>query len=271
MHHSITMNRLAACAAIGFAACWVPAAYADTVLETSIEHRLQLDFHVSDTALKALLPAGWEPNVATAGPAKDANIRMIFVDQVNITGPDGKPLGAGSNQFVYLAAPVKQTGTSNVAQMVIGGLSADPSAEPGSFPGMLPANNVSMRYFLTGRNVPLAMPSAQDVPVNTQEDWSFSAATGEHMQIHAVYQRAPTARAVTTTNVYSHTDPANYTTWKVDAGVDITRNATVNVGTRLTQFSYKAGGGSIATLFDGTEKVLSVDSQPSYTRVVSKP
>jgi len=36
--------------------------------------------------------------------------------------------------------------------------------------------------------------------------------------------------------------------------------ATVNVGDRVREFSYKASGGRIGALFDGTERVLSIDA-----------
>src|SRR3982074_2488098 len=95
-------------------------AHAETFIEHSAEAQMQLDFHVPDAALAAMLPAGWEPNVGTAGPAKDANLRMIFIDRVDITGPDGKPLGRGSNQLVYLAIPIKQPSTGPTGQMILG-------------------------------------------------------------------------------------------------------------------------------------------------------
>src|SRR3979411_3280243 len=102
-------------------------------LEHSAEAQMQLDFHVPDAALAAMLPAGWEPNVATAGPAKDANLRMVFSDRVHIPGPDGKPLGRGSNQLVYLAIPIKQPSTGTVGQMIIAGITAAPAQPPGPF------------------------------------------------------------------------------------------------------------------------------------------
>src|ERR1700726_4187697 len=82
-------------------------ANADTLLESSVETRFQLDLHVSDAALKPFLPAGWTMNVATAGAAKDANLRAVFIDRVTINGPTGAPLGTGTNRLVYLVAPVK--------------------------------------------------------------------------------------------------------------------------------------------------------------------
>ena len=86
-----------------------PTANAQTVIEQAIEYRFQLDFRVNDAALQKMLPAGWEPNIAAMGPAKDCNLRMIFIDRVDVMGADGKPLPKGSTRLVYLAIPVKQS------------------------------------------------------------------------------------------------------------------------------------------------------------------
>src|SRR6267154_1089910 len=92
---------LTGCAIVGLTG----QAVAQTMVEHSSEVRMQLDFVVPAPALAKFLPAGWEPNVATQGPAKDCNVRMIFIDRVDITGADGAPVG--SSRLVYLAAPVK--------------------------------------------------------------------------------------------------------------------------------------------------------------------
>src|SRR5579872_3365100 len=119
-------------------------AHAETLMENSLETRFQLDLHVPDAALAAFLPSGWTPNVAAQGPAKDANLRVIFIDRVTINGPDGKPVGkTGSNRLVYLVAPVKDPGGANV-QMVVGGLTEDPADAPGPFGVYLPATTHNM-------------------------------------------------------------------------------------------------------------------------------
>src|SRR5712664_2876787 len=64
---------------------------AQTLVENSAEFRMQLDFRVPDAALQKMLPAGWEPVIATQGPAKDCNIRLIFIDRVDVTGADNTP------------------------------------------------------------------------------------------------------------------------------------------------------------------------------------
>jgi hypothetical protein len=56
-----------------------------------------------------------------------------------------------------------------------------------------------------------------------------------------------------------------------ERGLDIMRNATVNVGDRIKEFSYKTSGGRIAKRFDGSEKVLSIDAIHWSHRATSAP
>ncbi|HET6206478.1 MAG TPA: hypothetical protein VFD98_06680, partial [Terracidiphilus sp.] len=118
---------------------------AQTLQETSSETRFQLDLKVPEAALASYLPKGWAPNVAAQGAAKDCNLRAVFINRITINGPDGKPVGKGSNRLVYLVAPVKDSGGANV-QLVIGGLTGDPADAPGPFGVYLPAttHNVTL-------------------------------------------------------------------------------------------------------------------------------
>src|SRR5579862_7359022 len=145
---------------------------AETLQEYSAEARFQLDFHVPDAVLGALLPTGWTSNVAAQGPAKNANLRVIFIDRMTINGPDGKPAGKGSNRLVYLAAPVKDPSGASV-QLIVGGLTADPADAPGPFGNYLPAATYSVQRSTT---------SATTGPVVDSQDWMFAAASGERIE-----------------------------------------------------------------------------------------
>src|SRR5258706_2743260 len=149
------------------------AASAQTPVEYSSEARFQLDVHVPDAALAPFLPAGWSPNIAAQGAAKDANLRVVFIDRVTINAPDGKPLGKGSNRLVYLVAPVKDATGANV-QLVIGGLTEDPSDAPGAFCVYLPATTHDLRMF--HEQMGLASPTPQGL--------AFQAASGRHPALH---------------------------------------------------------------------------------------
>jgi len=168
--------------AAGALAVLVQQASAETLVENSYETRFQLDLKVPDAALASYLPAGWMPNVATQGAAKDCNLRCVFIDRVTINGPDGKPVGKGSNRLVYLVAPVKDPAGEN-AQLVIGGLTEEPTDAPGPFGVYLLATTHTMQ-----RNT----SSGGSGPILDSQDWVFGAANGERLEMHIKKIRAPT-------------------------------------------------------------------------------
>jgi hypothetical protein len=234
---------------------------AQTPVESSVETRFQLDVHVPDAALASYLPAGWTPNVATQGAAKDANLRVVFIDRLTINGPDGKPLGKGSNCLVYLVAPVKDP-TGAAVQLVIGGISQDSTDNPGPFGVYLPAVTHTMQRSLSDNNGGLT----------ESQDWLFTAASGEHLELHIKYDRGAGNRAAPAeVKFYSAKNPIFYQVSRQEQVLDILRNATTNPPDRVRDFSFKASGGSYAKLFDGTEKLLSWDNIMWINRTVSVP
>ena len=248
-----------------FAAACIGAAViagAQTLRETSGEARFQLDFHVPDAALAAMLPQGFTPNVATQGPAKDANIRVIFVDRMTVNGADGKPVGKGSGRFVYLAAPVKDPTGAN-AQVVIGGLTDDPADAPGPFGVYLPATTHRMQRSTT---------SSGGGPVIDKQDWVFAAATGEHLEVHLTYEHGVGNKGNPGEGkFYSAKNPAMLQIWRQEQVLDILRNTTTNPPDHVRKFSFKGGGGTYARLFDGSQRTLSWDNIVWVTRSVMQP
>src|SRR6516225_4357348 len=185
----------------------VQSAGADTLVENSAEFRFQLDFHVNDAALQKLLPAGWEPVVATQGPAKDANLRVIFIDRVDVTNPDNTPKTA--DQLVYIAIPVKQTGTNNAGQMIINGLVSDAREAPGPFGTYVHAPSVKVsRSFNTVEGVTLG-----------EENWEFVGANGERLETHVKYERGAGRRNPPgDVKFFDPARPEVYQIFKIDSG-----------------------------------------------------
>ena len=79
--------------ALGAFAVVVQQTHAQTLVESSAEARFQLDLQVPQAALMSFIPSGWTTNVSTRGPAKDANLRAIFIERLTINGPEGRPVG----------------------------------------------------------------------------------------------------------------------------------------------------------------------------------
>lgn len=234
---------------------------AQTLLENSAEARFQLDLAVPQTALNAFLPPGFAMNVAAQGPAKDCNLRAIFIDRLSISAPDGKPVGKGSNRLVYLAAPVKDASGAN-AQLIIGGLTADPSDAPGPFGNYIHAPSVTANRTIKG----------EGGTVLETQDWVFKAASGEQLEMHITFERGVSNRAAASeTKFYSAKNPATYQISKQEQVLEILRNPTTNPPDRVKSFSFKGGGGSFAKIFDGTEKPVSWDNIMWIMRSVSAP
>jgi hypothetical protein len=222
-------------------------------IEISQEARFQLDVKVPDAALAAYLPQGWTPNVAAQGPAKDCNLRVIFIDRVTINSPDGKPLGRGSNRLVYLAAPVKEPGGTNV-QLIIGGLTEDPADAPGPFGNYLLATTHTMQRTTTS-------PASGNGPIVDTQDWNFTAASGEHLEMRIKYARGVANKGnPNEVRFYSAKNPTFFQISRQEQVLDILRNVTTNPPDRVQEFSFKGSGGTYAKLFDGTEKMLSWDN-----------
>jgi hypothetical protein len=249
---------LAVLLAAGVAGGSVQPAAAQNLVEQSAEARMQIDFHVPEAALKAMLPAGVEPAIAAAGAAKDANLRMIFIDRIAVTAPDGAPIGSG--QMVYLAIPIKQPPTTAVAQMLIYGLTSDPKEAPGPFGVYQLASTHHMERSTTA-----------DAQAQTTENWDFAAASGEHVELHLKYDRGIGRKASNETKFFSSVNPGFYQIFKVDQNLDIMRNDTITVPDKVKEFQYKASGGKIAALFDGSERVLSIDCLSWYNRAIYLP
>jgi len=248
-------------AAILLAAGALAVVNAQTMVEYSAEARFQLDVRVPDAALASYLPPGWTPNIAAQGAAKDANLRVIFIDRQSINGPDGRPLGKGSNRLVYLAAPVREPGGTNV-QLIIGGLTEDPADAPGPFGNYLLAKSHKM----------VRSTSSGEGPIVESQDWVFTAAGGEHLEMHITFEKGVANKGnPNEVRFHSAKTPAFFQISRQEQVLDILKNVTTNPRDRVKQFSYKAGGGSYAKLFDGTEKMLSWDNILWINRTVLVP
>lgn len=236
-------------------------ALGQTLVESSTEARFQLDFQVPEAALRTFLPEGWTTNVATQGPAKDANLRVIFIERLTINGPEGSPVGDGSTLLVYLTVPATDPAGANV-QLVIGGLTENPEDAPGPFGVYLPATTHTLRRATTSGSGPIV----------ESQDWVFASETGEHFRMRITFERGVgSRRPARDTRFHSATDPLLVEISRQQQVLDILRNVTTTPPDRVRDFSFAGGGGRFAGLFDGTERILSWDNIVWLNRDVLRP
>ena len=136
---------------------------------------------------------------------------------------------------------MKQSGSSTVGQMIIAGLTSEPKDAPGPFGNyeLATTNRMDRSVTVAGKDTLM------------EEDWEFVAASGERLEVHLKYERAPARKGGSEVKFFSPTNPSSYQIFKIEQGIDIMRNATVPVRDRVKEFSYKAAGGRLGPLFDG--------------------
>jgi hypothetical protein len=236
-------------------------AHAQILIENSVETRFQIDLKVPNAALLAYFPYGFTSSVATQGPAKDCNLRLVFIDRITVNDPDGKPMGRGSARLAYLVAPAKDP-DGNAIQLVIGGLTDDPEDAPGYYGNYL---------FASTHDIKRTTQTAANA-VNETQDWVFAAKSGEHLEMHIKFDRGVgTRNPPADVRFYSAVNPTNYQISHQEQVLDILRNTTTTPPDRVKEFTLKTSGGSYDKLFDKTVKVLSWDNILWISRSVSNP
>jgi hypothetical protein len=256
MKKTVALAALLMMSGTAFAQAPAPAA-TGMVVEQSNEYRFQIDLQVNQTALNKLLPAGWESAAAATGAAKDCNLRLIFIDRVNVLDGAGRVLAPGKDTVVYLEAPVKQTGGTQAARIVLAGISENNLATAATFGTLVKATRVA-----TARTIATA-----DGKTIVTEDWDLTGTGGEHAKLHVKYQRGPAGRAASDVRFINAANPAQFVTAHTEQETDITTTPP----DRVQEFSLDAGGGKFASLLDGTQKPLSWDAQPTYRRSIAQP
>jgi hypothetical protein len=249
---------LIAVAALSAMAALHPASAQEKLVATYGEARTILAFKVSDAALQKILPAGWASSPIGAGPSKDANLTVSFIDCLTVQGPDGKP--EGTLQLAAVAAPVKKTGTDATVAMVITGFASVPSFVPGPY-GTFALGKVTMDRSL--HTDPAGISRAE-------ESWEFRGDGGAVIQLQLQFVRGVAARGKVEAKIYSSVRPDFYRIYRIEQAVDVVRS--VPAGTdQVQKYVFKASGPQFAPLFDGSEQLISVTSLPWYSRQVFLP
>src|SRR6266850_2382334 len=109
------MNPLASLTLLAAALIVFPDARAETSAGSNADTRVVLTFKVRPEAVQQWLSGPWRVDSFQTGPAKGANVSLVFVDQHLVVDADGKPMGSGVNRTLALVVPAKHSGTGAFA------------------------------------------------------------------------------------------------------------------------------------------------------------
>jgi len=233
------------------------AAAEEKLVGTYGEVRTVRAFKASPAAVQKLLPEGWEPAPIAAGPSKDANLNVVFIDWITVTNPDGKP--GNTVRIAALAAPARKKGTQEAVPMVVAGL-ASGSYAPGVYGTFAPAKVTADRHERTDASG----------TSTAEEAWEYVGEGGDKIQLQLRYTRGVAERTKIETKPHSPVKPEFYRIYRIEQAADVVRSTVTGVD-RVQNISFTASGPKLSRLFDGKEELVSITSLPWYSRQVTLP
>jgi hypothetical protein len=105
---------------------------------------------------------------------------------------------------------------------------------------------------------------------NVEESWEFKADDGGPLRLQLQYDRGTEVISKTEATPYSVVRPEFYRIYRIEQATDVVRS-TVTGTDRTRKFLFKAAGGKLSQLFDGSEQLISVTALPWYSRRVFLP
>jgi hypothetical protein len=228
-----------------------PALAAEKYVGSNVDSRTILAFKVADAAVQKFLPGSWEPDVATAGPAKDVNLRVTFIDRMVNEDAEGKALDPV--RIATLTIPAKMKGSETRGTVIFRAYVTDARAIPGPY-GISVHASANME-----RKVRIDPAGATTV----EESWNFQSQDGDSIQLQIQYVRGAFPRGKAEVKLYSAVKPEFYRIYRSEQSTDVVRSATAD---RVQKVQFKASGPKLSPLFDGSEQLIGVTSNPWYTR-----
>lgn len=237
-----------------------PPASAETLVESHVDSRVALALRVRQEELQGWLPAPWNVNPIAAGPSKEANLLIFFIDKLLTQDAEGKPIAGGIERSAALLIPAKHQQTGETAPFVIRIFTASPSAVPGPYKNSVHA---AVRREHTEKGTSLEAGIGSD-------SWDVRDAGGGIIELLIQYQRAVHSRAKAEAKVRSAVEPSFFRIYRFDQGGDVVKSIPAGIN-RVQSYQLRVTVPELRKLFDGTEQLVSITLLPWYVRQVFLP
>ncbi len=223
-------------------------------VETMLQNRVILTFKADAQEVQRWLPAGWQPEPIPAGPSKDSNLIVLFVEKVLAQDAQGKPAGPTSRN-VTLVVPARNAASGESSPLVIRTYESDPKDLPGFYKAAVPAS-VEREHSASGSGTK---------PGRASERWSMKDEKGALIELALEFERGTPARVKQEMKPRSAVDPATWRIYRQEQALQVLKSTAVNVD-RLKQYRFEVKVPELEKLFDGKEQLVSVIDVPWYSR-----
>lgn len=235
-------------------------ARAEQLVEDNTESRLVLAFRADAAALQKRLPPELEVSPAPGGPAKDANLVVVFYDRLHQLDGSGKPTSATTMRMAVVVAAVKTRAAGKPAFAVLRVFNPNPEQVPGFYKAGVLAE--------VKRETSVAASSLE--PGSMSDAWEVSTKGGDTIRVRVEYARGVPSRSVRELQVFSGVQGGLFRIYRTDELGDVVRSAAGKVD-RAKKLEYRFAVADMADLFGDETQLLAVSANPVFLRKVFLP
>ena len=231
-----------------------PSLRAETFNSVQGDRRVVIGYRVNPDALQKMLPAPWQVSANGPGPNDGANFFVTLIERPRDEAPDTKIRINGTYSVVFrVVAKDPQTGMTG--GLIVGGFGQTAAAG----------------YYQTNRQASFSVErsvKAKDEQETIVESWTVEGkGPGERLEIRL--QTTPDMKTRTRdkgeANTISAKDTKLWRIYRFDSTTDVVRSVPKSIDL-VKSYSLKLASPEFGTLFDGSEKLVSIALTPWYLR-----
>src|SRR5215470_8417501 len=121
--------------------------FAQKPVQTNVDQRVVIALRVPEAEPQRWLPQPWQSSPVAAGPSKDANVLISFIDRLVNHDADGKLIATGVDRVVSIAIPARNPQTGETAPFAVREFNANVQAVPGPYKTAVPASIIRQGTF----------------------------------------------------------------------------------------------------------------------------
>jgi len=258
------MKRVFGRLALGTAMATSPAAMgasalAETKVGSTVESRILLGFKVDDAAVSTMLPDGWAPVTLPKGPVGGSNLILALIDRHVILDAEGKPGDPSSGPTVAFLAYGRKADVEGIRGFVTRVYEEPPVVDPYGNSVIANIDRVSGYTDAGGGD---RMQS---------EMWKIQPESGGELTLDLDYKVGGFMWSTGgESRPYSSENPDFFRIYRYDQLAGLAMNAAMGRELNGT-VNFTAADPDLAALFNGTEKLVSIVSIPTFVRTISLP
>jgi len=218
-------------------------ARSETLVESSLFHRIYAAFHVNQEAVQEWLPSPWKAASIPKGPFEGTNLFVIFTEKIVAHDGKGEPIHGGSFCQVALGVFGKNQQTGEFSAFVP--RNYWPYSDPSDF-----KNSVKAEVSRETSRIISASASGSAI-----EKWKVQNGGGGELEFQMKYQQTVPSRRKAEFKVRSNVKPDFIKLIRDDYANELVKSIPAGIN-RIEKFKFRTTIPEMKKMFDGSERFI---------------